>query len=153
VIKKAAEELGHVPSLNELVSTGRVSRHAVRRNFGPYTAALEACGMERSGNGYKISLQALVLDWIRLVRQLRKVPSIVEYEGQGKYSTGPYIRQFGGWVYLPGGFTRYAREQGLEGEWKNELDIVATYLETAPLNIRNSACISRPHSKPQLRLD
>ena len=32
VIKKAAEELGHVPSLNELVSTGRVSRHAVGKS-------------------------------------------------------------------------------------------------------------------------
>ncbi|HEY1526432.1 MAG TPA: hypothetical protein VGH51_09370 [Candidatus Angelobacter sp.] len=26
--------------LNELVSTGKVSKHAVRRNFWPYTAAL-----------------------------------------------------------------------------------------------------------------
>jgi len=153
VIKRAAEELGHVPSLNELVSTGKVSRHAVRRNFGPYTAALEACELERCGNGYRISLKGLFLDWIRLVRELRKVPSIVEYEGRGKYSTGPYIRQFGGWSYVPGGLLGYAREQRLEAEWKDELETVAAYLGTAPMHIRNAASISSSSCRPRIRMD
>jgi hypothetical protein len=88
-IKKATEELGHVPSLNELAGTGRVSKHAIRRHFGQYLRALDACGLERNGHGYKLSPKALFEDWMRLARQLGKIPSIIDYDAHGRYSVTP----------------------------------------------------------------
>jgi hypothetical protein len=153
VIKKTAEELGHVPSLNELVGSGRVSRHAVRRHFGPYLDALQACDLERSGNGYRVSAKALFEDWIALVRQLGKVPSVIDYEARGKYSASPFVRRFGGWLHVAPELMRYACEQRLEAEWKDELEIVAAYLQAAPKHIRKAASISSPPSRPRIRLD
>jgi Homing endonuclease associated repeat len=153
VIKKAAEELGHVPSMGELKKSGKLPLHAIRKNFGHYVTALEACGLERTGHGYKVSTGALFLDWIRLVRQLRKVPSLVEYEAMGKYSTGPYAKRFGGWLQVAPGLMRFALDQKLEAEWNPELEIVKAYLEDAPKETRNASWKSRPRLKPQLRLD
>jgi hypothetical protein len=153
VIKKAAEELGRVPSLNELMGSRKVSSHAIRRYFGHYVAALEACGLERSGHGYKVSAKALFADWIGLVRELKKVPSLNEYEARGKYSTGPLVRRFGGWLHVAPGLMRYAREQRLEAEWKDELETVAAYLGTAPMHIRNAASISSSSCRPRIRMD
>jgi hypothetical protein len=152
-IQQAARELGHTPSLTELAGLQKLSAHAVRRNFGHYAAALRACGLERVGCGYKTSMNELFQDWIRLVRQLRKVPSLVEYEAGGKYSSGPLVRRFGGWTGVAGGLMRYAMEQRLEEEWKDELDIVRTYLQATPMQTRNSPWISGSDSKPVLRMD
>src|SRR5215813_9305950 len=96
-IRKVAEEMGEVPPLNELKRTGRVSPHAIRRHFGRYVEALEACGLERTGHGYKASMAALFDDWVQMVRRLKKVPSFLEYEAGGRFSTGPFVRRFGGW--------------------------------------------------------
>ncbi len=153
VIQQAAQELGHTPSLTELAALQRLSPHAVRRNFGHYAAALRACGLERVGCGYKTSMTELFQDWIRLVRQLRKVPSLVEYEAGGKYSSGPLVRRFGGWMQVAGGLMRYAVEQHLEAEWKDELDIVRSYLQATPMQTRNSPWISSADSSPILRMD
>src|SRR5215471_6596118 len=153
VIKKAVADLGYVPSLDELIRTGKVKRQNMRRSFGPYRAALKACGFEREGQGYKVSLNALFLDWAGLIRKLAKVPSILDYELHGKYSVKPFTRHFGGWLNIPAGFLRYAQEQGLEREWKSELDIVAQYLQTAPIKVRNSGCTTDWSSKPRIRLD
>ena len=152
-IKQAAEELGHVPSLNELKASGKMTIHGIRKNFGHYVTALEACGLQKTGHGYKVSTEELFLDWIRVVRQLRKVPSLVEFEAMGKYSTGPYAKRFGGWLQVAPGLMRYALDQKLEAEWKDELDIVKAYLEDAPKETRNASWKSRPALKPQLRLD
>lgn len=150
-IRKATEEMGHVPALSELTRTKRVSPHAIRRYFGHYITALEACGLERIGHGYKASLAALFDDWIRLVRKSRKVPSLNEYEANGKFSTGPFVKRFGGWTHVASGMMRYAVERRIDAEWKDELDIVAAHLEASPIQIRNSPWISNSTSGPNLR--
>lgn len=152
-IQEAARELGHTPSLAELTAKQTISTHAVRRTFGHYAAALRACGLERIGCGYKTSTTDLFQDWIRLIRQLRKVPSMVEYEAGGKYSSSPLVRRFGGWTKVASAMMHHATEQGVEAEWKDELDIVRSYLEATPTQIRNSPWISSSGSKPVLRAD
>src|SRR5262249_16619527 len=77
----------------------------------------------------------------------------LDYELHGKYSVKPFTRHFGGWLNVAAGFLRYAQEHGLEREWKGELDIVAQYLQTAPIKVRNSICTTGWSSKPQIRLD
>lgn len=153
VIKKAAEELGRAPSLHELQQSGKLSLHSVRKNFGHYVKALEASGLEATGHGYKVSPEALFLDWIRVVRQMKKVPSLIEFEAEGKYSTGPYQKRFGGWLQVAPALMRFALDQKLEAEWKDELEIVKAYLEDVPKETRIPSWKSRPALKPQLRLD
>jgi hypothetical protein len=128
-IKKTTEELGRVPSLEELVEMNKVSRRGVRQNFLTYKAVLEACGLERSGPGYEISLDMLFRNWAGVVRRLGRLPSIAEFEVHGKHSLKPVTRQFGGWREVPGGMAQYAREHGLEDEWKDVLEVVAGHLK------------------------
>ena len=152
-IKKATEELGRVPSLNELSGNKRVSKHAIRRHFGQYSTALDACGLERSGNGYKVSLKALFEDWMRLARQLGKLPSILDYEAHGRYSVSPYARQFGGWLNVPAGLRRYAEMQHVENEWNDELDMIAAHLQTTPKSTQSPTWISSSSCAPRIRPD
>jgi len=79
-IQKCAEELGHVPTLDELLGKTTISKHKLRKNFGPYVKALAACGLERHGCGYKIGMENLFLDWGAVVRKLGKTPSMLDYE-------------------------------------------------------------------------
>ena len=56
VIRQTTEELGRVPSMNELITTNRLSRYDLRKHFAVYTSALEACGLQRHGQGYELSM-------------------------------------------------------------------------------------------------
>jgi hypothetical protein len=152
-IQEAARELGHTPSLTELAAQQKISTCVVRRTFGHYAAALRACGLERTGSGCRVSMAELFEDWIRLVRRLRKTPSLIEYEAGAKYSSGPLVRRFDGWMQVAGGLMRYAMEQGLETEWKDELEIVRSHLQVTPMQIRNLPWISSGDSRPVLRMD
>jgi Homing endonuclease associated repeat len=132
IIRKCAEELGHVPSLEELLKITKISKYLVRRHFGPYVKALEACGLERHGCGYHVEMMNLFLDWAGTVRKLGKVPSMLEYELHGKYTTKPLVRHFGGWTHVAMGMMGYAREAQLEDEWKDVLEVAASSLKVAP---------------------
>ena len=115
-IRKCAEELGHVPSLDELLGATAISKHKLRKNFGPYVKALAACGLERHGCGYRIDMHKLFLDWATVTRKLGKTPSMLDYELHGKYTTKALVRHYGGWTHVPAGLLGYARELNLEDE-------------------------------------
>ena len=130
-IRKATEELGHVPSLLELLKTTQVRRHAIRRNFVSYREALAQSGLERRGT-YRLSLKSLFPDWAGVVRGLGKIPTLAEYEIHAKYSCRPLIRHYGGWRHVAAGLLEYAREERLEAAWKDVLDVVAGQLQRSP---------------------
>ena len=130
-IQKCAEELGHVPSMDEVVRTIGISKYMIRRDFGPYVKALAACGLERHGCGYKIGMENLFLDWAAVVRKLGKVPSMLDYQMHGKYTTKGLVRNYGGWTHVPAGLLGYARERHLENEWKDVMDIAEAALKVA----------------------
>src|SRR5258708_24385802 len=54
-IRQTKEELGHVPTIQELKLRTGVGAYDIRRNFGVYAEALQACGLERRGSGYDLS--------------------------------------------------------------------------------------------------
>jgi hypothetical protein len=130
-IKKATEELGHVPSMKEMNKISEVSRHEIRRHFISYRAALVACGLERKGT-YRLPLKALFADWAEVVRKLRKIPTASEYVLNGKYTNRPFLRLFGKWTHVAAGLVAYAREEGLEAIWQDALDVVADHLGDDP---------------------
>ena len=152
-VQKCTEELGQVPSVEELLNATRINKHLIRKRFGTYRALLEACGLERHGSGYEVKLESLFLDWARVVRMLGKVPSMTEYALNGEYSNMPLIKRFGGWRHVPAGMRDYAREQGKEEEWKDVLEIVARHLEPADKRVLNSVRASATRFKPRMRPD
>ncbi|HEY2361062.1 MAG TPA: hypothetical protein VGK36_08100 [Candidatus Angelobacter sp.] len=151
--KECTEKLGHVPSVEELLGATQINKHLIRKRFGTYRALLEACGLERHGSGYEVKLESLFLDWAGVVRMLGKVPSMTEYALNGEYSNMPLIKRFGGWRHVPLGMRRYAREQGVEEEWKDVVEIVARHLEPTGKRARNSVLASAASLKPRVRPD
>ena len=130
-IQKCAEELGHVPSMDEAVRIIGISKYMIRRDFGPYVKALAACGLERHGCGYKIGMENLFLDWAAVVRKLGKTPSMLDYQMHGKYTTKGLVRNFGGWTHVPAGLLGYARERQMENDWKDVMEIAEAALKVA----------------------
>jgi HNH endonuclease len=130
-IQKCAEELGHVPSMDEAVRIIGISKYMIRRDFGPYVKALAACGLERHGCGYKIDMHKLFLDWAEVTRKLGKTPSMLDYEMHGKYTTKALVRNYGGWTHVPAGLLGYAREAQLENDWQDVMEIAEAALKVA----------------------
>ena len=129
-IRQTKEELGHVPTIQELKLRTGVGEYDIRRNFGVYTEALLACGLERRGSGYELSQGQIFADWSQVTRLLGKVPTLAEYTLHGRYSVKPLTRHFGGgWMRLPAGMAKFARENGLEDSAKDVLEVVERHLE------------------------
>jgi hypothetical protein len=118
------EKLGYVPSRADLARQTGVSPRNIRKHFGTYQRALEACGLERNGSGKKVGMLALFQDWTGIARRLKKVPTVVEYEELSRYSVRPLQRIFGRWTGVPDGMKLYAEGQGLADEYKDVLDVI-----------------------------
>ena len=124
-ILSCVEKLGKAPTHAELLRHGGVSRREVRKHFGTYKRALDEYGLEARGVGKKVGLERLFLDWAGVVRRLKKLPTILEYEELGKYCTQPFRRRFGGWTQVPDAMKQHAEEHGHTEEWKDVLELVA----------------------------
>jgi hypothetical protein len=131
IIQQCAKDIGHVPSLLELLKISPIRRHAIRTNFVSYREALEKSGLERRGT-YRLDLGSLFADWAGVVRELGKIPTLGEYEVHAKYSCRPLLRHYGGWGHVPAGMLEYARGEELETAWKDVLDVVVEHLQNAP---------------------
>jgi hypothetical protein len=123
-IVASVAKLGHVPSRAELLKQAGVTPRHIRKHFGTYRSALEACGHERSGSGKKVLMQSLFQDWSEIVRTLKKVPTLVEYEQRSRYSVRPLMRVFSTWTNVPDGMKLYAEGEGLADEYKDVLDVI-----------------------------
>src|SRR5579884_270430 len=121
-IRESAEELGRVPTVADLKEMKKVSLRTIRRFFGRYADALREAGFDPHGAGYKLDVETLFQDWAGIARHVRKLPSLLEYTKQSRYSVGPLLTRFGGWTEVPRGLLQFVREKGLEQEWG---DVVA----------------------------
>jgi Homing endonuclease associated repeat len=122
-IKKCAQELGHCPSLGELLKKARVSRRDILKLFGNYAMAVRTCGMEPL-KGNPTPLADLFEDWAAIVRKLKKLPTIFEYEKESVYSSKPLIGRCKGWRPVPAAMLAYAEREGLVDEWSDVLEMV-----------------------------
>jgi hypothetical protein len=127
-MKELAEQLGHPPSLSELRIHKGVHDRQIRKHFLTYKRALDECGMKRDGQGYKLSAEELFRDWVKLMRRLGKVPSILEYDMHSRYSHRPLVSRFGNWRQAQMGMLTVAEENGWEGQWKEEMEMLRTHL-------------------------
>ena len=151
-ITEITEKLGHVPSYAELMKTGKVSGRQIVKHFATYTRALRACNLERSTGGHKVPLEKLFLDWARVVRELKKIPSKAEYEHKGKHSDTPLKTRFGSWGQVPRYLRRYMEEQGLTEEWKDVMELIREY-EQGQDGMEMAATAECEHKKPRVMTD
>jgi hypothetical protein len=82
------------------------------------------CGLERSGSGHPLAMDALFEDWAGVARKLGKLPTVAEYERHGRFSVQPLFTRFGSWKQTPVGMMLYAQEHGLEEKWRDVVDMV-----------------------------
>jgi len=130
-----AKKKGHPPSRAEVMKYAGATRRDIRKHFGTLYNALEACGLQGRGAGKKVKMEDLFHDWAGIVRKLKKVPSLTDYEQKSKYSIRPLLRVFGAWSNVPDGMKLYAIDQGLAEECKDVLEAIeqrATRQSDAP---------------------
>jgi Homing endonuclease associated repeat len=142
-IQECAKELGHAPSIGELLKMSPIHKAAIYRKFGNYQNALALCGLERSGPGYQTEMRDVFLDWAGIARSLGKLPTMAEYEARGKYSIQPLLRRFGIWGDVPAGLLKYMKKEGLEKEWNDVTEIIARGRRSLRGPIRRSVSLAR----------
>jgi hypothetical protein len=126
-VKEYAASLGRVPSVMEFQRGTKISKYHVRRNFGTYTQMLSDAGLQCAGQGHLAELHALFLDWAGIVREMKKIPTIADYDLHSKFSVRPLTRRYESWTRVAGGMREYAIENGLEVEWEDVLKVIADY--------------------------
>jgi len=132
-VLKCATNLGRVPSREELMSQGGVSRRDLRRNFGTLRQALRECKLERASGHRKVEMENLFHDWARVARSLKKLPTMKEYGRLGQYSVRPLRTRFVSWNYVPVGLKKFAEASGqLAEQWKDVLALVNDTREPQP---------------------
>ena len=119
-----AEKLKQVPTVPELMKHAGIDRPEIRKHFGNYKQALEECNLEVPERGRKIELDRLFLDWTGVVRALKKIPTVFEYERRSKYSSRPLTRCAGSWNMVAERMKLYAEEHGLDGDFRDVLELV-----------------------------
>ena len=140
--------LGRVPRQDEFRVTMQVRRHLIRKHFSTYTQLLSECGLERQGSGVPLTLEGMFQDWAGVVRSRGKVPTAVEYDRYGTYSSRPYMNRFKYWREVPASMLAYMVEKGRGGEWQDVMNIIAEHLrmpvEEATKYKLPSGCAFRP---------
>ena len=119
-----AEKLKQAPTIPELMKHAGIDRPEIRKHFGNYKQALEECNLEVPERGRKVEIDRLFLDWTEVVRALKKIPTVFEYERRSKYSSRPLMRYARSWNMVAERMKLYAEEHGLDGEFRDVLDLV-----------------------------
>lgn len=128
-IVECAEKLGEAPSQNQLMRMSHCTKRQIQKHFGTYAAALSECNLKARGSGWKVPLETLFRDWAMVVRALKKLPSVPEYEKIGEYSQGPFVTRFGTWGQVPHGLKQFIEDEGKKDpawleEWKDVLELI-----------------------------
>lgn len=124
-IRECAQKLGHSPSYPEVKRMyEQVSLVSIRKHFATFTRALRESGIEPRGGGHTISTEHLFRDWAGIARSLGRLPSVSDYEVNGKYSPRPLLRRFGIWSQVPPGLREFAERNGLAEEWADVLTMI-----------------------------
>lgn len=152
-VKKCAEELGHAPNLPEFRTLTKITKNQIRKNFGTFTQMMAASGVECRGSGVVVDLNSLFLDWAGLVRNLGKAPTMSDYELASKYSVRPLQRRFRSWGQVPSGMLEHARQEGLEEEWKDVLEIIEDRQKNNAEAAQTSAPIIHMPANPRITDD
>jgi|GEM_PF-816166 hypothetical protein len=122
-IRKMGERLGRAPSQAEFRREIKISWYQIYKHFGGMREAVRAAGFEPGPRGGPLDVNALVLDWACVVRDMGRLPSRAEYVERGKHHAGTLHARVG-WSEMAHRFVLLVREFHLEQPWKDVLEIV-----------------------------
>jgi hypothetical protein len=140
-IRVCAKKLGRNPSLRDLGLMAGISTKAVNRQLGGLRKAFELAGLEAIGPGFSPPESVLLLDWARVARKLKKLPSVLEYQSAGRYSNKPFHTRYGHWSRVAEEFRKFAGSARLKSEWR---DVLATIAATPAKEARAAGADARP---------
>jgi len=120
-IRRTASELGKRPSRSVFVGHTGISEYHVLKHFPSWNSAIEAAGLEPDTTNVQIENHELLVDWGTIVRELRQIPTRVQYRQQGKFSAGSFEHHFGPWSCLPEKFREFAKDRA---EWNDVLALL-----------------------------
>jgi len=128
-IRELGDRLGRYPTYSEFHHETGLSQRQIIKRFGGYSNAVRACGLGPCGHGNEVAMEELFLDWATTVRRLGRVPTIVEYEGEGKFSRRPFRTRFGKWDRAAEWMVEFAEGKALRKEWEDVIAITRAYLQ------------------------
>ena len=132
-IKECAQNLGRAPKYAELLNHFPPAKMgAIRKYLGTYTLALQESGLDCLGAGFEVPMDELFRDWALIVRKMKKLPTMTEYEHQSKYSVRPLMGRFKRWTQMPRGMHEYARQQKLDVEYADVMNIIREHYRGEP---------------------
>jgi Homing endonuclease associated repeat len=149
-VKECAAKLERTPSEADIRVTMSVKRHWIRKYFITYTQLLSACGLERHGSGVPLTMEAIFLDWARVVRSTEKIPTVAEYDLRGIYSSRPFLNRFKSWRNVPEEMLAHAVAKGKSEEWEDVLKIIAQHLKLPAEEAARFKLPSGPTFRPRL---
>jgi HNH endonuclease len=123
-IKRCAEKLGRVPTIFELTVREGLPRPEIRRHFGNYKYALQECQLAVPKWGQPVELEEVFQDWMAVARELKKRPTVYEYERMGKYKRRQLRRFFGQHANVPDAMKLYAEEHGVADQWEDVMELL-----------------------------
>ncbi len=125
-IQQCATKFKRNPNLRDLRLAG-VSEPVLYKHFGGLAKALTAAGLQVNGPGFNQPESALLLDWASVARKLKKIPSVHEYGSDGRFSISPFQTRYRRWTGIPEAFRRFARENKIETDWQDVLNLSAAH--------------------------
>jgi len=132
-IQECAGKLGRAPKFQEFANAfPAIKMGTIRKYIGTYTLALQESGLECKGAGFEAPMDALFYDWAAIVRKMKRLPTMTEYEHQSKYSVRPLMSRFQRWRQMPRGMHEYARQQKLEVEYGDVLHFIREHYKGEP---------------------
>jgi hypothetical protein len=113
-VRRVARELGgtHFPAA-EYEKRGRFSQMTLRRRFGGWHNALEAAGLPRPTNLFKIPVESLMENLKEVILKVKRTPSAREMKMPlSRYNFSTYILRFGRWSTALAYFADYCKKKG-----------------------------------------
>jgi preprotein translocase subunit Sss1 len=121
-IKKAARRLRRTPTRSEFEKLSRIHRMKVQRLFGGYRVAVRAAGLEPDRIGVRIGAAAMLEDWGRVARKMKRHPTRDEYEKHGRYASASLETRFHCWSRVRERFLEFVEANGMEREWRDVVE-------------------------------
>src|SRR5438270_3000734 len=133
VIKECAGKLGRPPKFSEFESAyPAIKMGTIRKYVGTYTLALREAGLDCLGAGFEVAMDELFRDWAVIVRKMKKLPTMTEYEHQSRYSVRPLMGRFKRWTQMPRGMHEYARQQKVDVEYGDVMNMIRDHYKGEP---------------------
>jgi hypothetical protein len=145
-IRVSARKLGRAPSSAELLEQTRVRSADIRRHFSGMYEAITAAGLTPRFHGPRNDTGSLLCDWARVARKLKRLPTGMDYQREGRYTSNTLQYRFRSWQLVPERFCAHARRWQLEQQWADVLEMIVRSREHATI-MAQPECMAKPESR------